>query len=255
MTRTTARQNRTQSDIDRACKPDRHGHTPLGVSGCPTGLSVRRCCPTLRSALGSGGKSGGPPRPASLDLDEQREFWAPALVFKILRCGLVPSPTRLSTCTGEVGDCLGSLKREDKALILMRATGVPWKVICRHLAISRATAHRRLDYLLTAIAWKLNGRVVPARWSRRYLLDRERELSSELERHPCDCVRHIRNRQRRRAVRSTDEVDRADHEVASISRCRGKPANREVAAEERGQRAADSGPPGLAERSDQAGKG
>ena len=46
-----------------------------------------------------------------------------------------------------------------------RAEGTPWKHLCYRFGISRPTAHRRYDYALSVIAWRLNGRQVhsPAR--------------------------------------------------------------------------------------------
>src|SRR5690348_5104258 len=68
----------------------------------------------------------------------------------------------------------------DVHLARMRAEDVPWKVICTHFEISRATAHRRLQYVLAVAAWRSSGRPLPASWSRRYLLSRLRLLSRKL---------------------------------------------------------------------------
>ena len=129
---------------------------------------------------------------------------------------------------------LVQLTQRDATLIRMYAEGLPWKRICAQLGVSRATANRQLQYLLTVIAWHLNGRTIPTRWSRRYLLDRERELSrgDQLQRY--ECVRHLRIGQSGRAVRFTTEVGRIDYEDASTSRCHGEPANCEDAAKDRG---------------------
>jgi hypothetical protein len=145
------------------------------------------------------------------------------------------SATDAAERTDGVLKSLQSLELEDGAFLLMRARGVPWKAICRHFSISRATANRRLEYLLTAIAWKLNGRVIPTRWSRRYLLDRERELSSDEPTGHSECVRHFRIGQPSGAVRSIDEVGWIEHEDAAAARHRGEPANSKAAAEGRGQ--------------------
>jgi len=69
------------------------------------------------------------------------------------------------------------LEPEDAQLLWMKVEGRPWKEICRHCGISRATANRRVEYLLSVLAWKLNHRHVPEKWSSRYLVKRTREVS------------------------------------------------------------------------------
>jgi hypothetical protein len=68
---------------------------------------------------------------------------------------------------------------DDICLVGMRAEGVPWKIICTHFGISRATAHRRLQYVVAVETWRSTGRPLPASWSRRHLLGRVRFLSTE----------------------------------------------------------------------------
>ena len=48
-----------------------------------------------------------------------------------------------------------------------RAEGMPWKHLCHRFGISRPTAHRRYDYALSVIAWRLSGRQVHHRRGRR----------------------------------------------------------------------------------------
>jgi len=69
------------------------------------------------------------------------------------------------------------LEPEDAQLLWMRVENRPWKEICRHCGISRATANRRVEYLLSIVAWRLNHRHVPERWSCRYLVERTREIA------------------------------------------------------------------------------
>ena len=109
---------------------------------------------------------------------EEPIVWAPSLVLTRLICAFASPTADAPTGTSDLLDCLKSLEREDTSLILMRAKGVPWKAICRHFSISRATANRRLEYLLCLIAWRLNRRPVPSTWSRRYVVNRARTLSS-----------------------------------------------------------------------------
>jgi hypothetical protein len=70
------------------------------------------------------------------------------------------------------------LERDDARLVWARAEGAPWKAICWRFGVARATAHRRWQYGLSVIAWRLNGRHVPRRRSRRFLVERVRVLSS-----------------------------------------------------------------------------
>ena len=52
-----------------------------------------------------------------------------------------------------------------------RADRTPWKAICWRFGISRATANRRWQYGLRLIAWRLNGRRVPAKRSRSFVVE------------------------------------------------------------------------------------
>ena len=66
----------------------------------------------------------------------------------------------------------------DSRLVWARAEGTPWKPICWRFGIARATAHRRWQYGLSVIAWRLNGRRLPAKRSRGFLIHRSRIASS-----------------------------------------------------------------------------
>jgi hypothetical protein len=72
------------------------------------------------------------------------------------------------------------LQPEDAQLLWMRVERTPWKDICQHFRISRATANRRLEYLLSVIAWKLNNHRLPAKCSQRFVVKRTRFLSSDM---------------------------------------------------------------------------
>ena len=67
---------------------------------------------------------------------------------------------------------LAWLEAEDAKLVWARAEGARWKHICWRFGLTRATANRRWNYCLIVIAWRLNRRPIPAKWSRRYLLQR-----------------------------------------------------------------------------------
>ena len=72
------------------------------------------------------------------------------------------------------------LEPDDARLVWARAERTPWKMICWRFGIGRATAHRRWEYALSLIVWRLNGRRVPAKRSRSFLVDRVRSSSSTL---------------------------------------------------------------------------
>lgn len=63
------------------------------------------------------------------------------------------------------------LEPELGKLVWARAEGSPWKPICWRFGIARATAHRRWEYGLSVIVWRLNGRRVPTKRSRRYVVE------------------------------------------------------------------------------------
>jgi hypothetical protein len=66
------------------------------------------------------------------------------------------------------------LEPDDAKLVWMRAEGARWKAVCVRFGISRATAHRRWEYALAVMAWRLNGRVVPQSGSRHSFMVRVR---------------------------------------------------------------------------------
>lgn len=70
------------------------------------------------------------------------------------------------------------LEPDDAKLVWARAEGTPWKALCWRFGMSRATANRRWDYALAVIVWRLEGRTVPGTWSRSFLRERLRFVSS-----------------------------------------------------------------------------
>ena len=64
------------------------------------------------------------------------------------------------------------LERDDAHLMWARAEGAPWKELCYRFGISRPTAHRRWEYALSVIVWRLNGRQVHHRRGRRFVVAR-----------------------------------------------------------------------------------
>lgn len=64
------------------------------------------------------------------------------------------------------------LERDEAQLIWARAEDVTWKELCYRFGISRPTAHRRWDYALSVIAWRLNGRTVHHRRGRKFVVQK-----------------------------------------------------------------------------------
>lgn len=81
-----------------------------------------------------------------------------------------PSPDAITRMEETLG-WLRWLEAEDAKLAWARAERTPWKPICWRFGISRATAHRRWQYVLSLIAWRLNGWRVPGKRSRRFLVE------------------------------------------------------------------------------------
>ena len=77
----------------------------------------------------------------------------------------------------ETLDWLKWLEPEDVKLVWARAENTPWKMVCWRFGISRPTAHRRWQYAVSVITWRLNGRHPPAKRSRRFVIERARSLS------------------------------------------------------------------------------
>jgi hypothetical protein len=64
------------------------------------------------------------------------------------------------------------LERDEAHLMWARVEGMPWKHLCHRFGISRPTAHRRYDYALSVIVWRLNGWEVHHRRGRRFVVAR-----------------------------------------------------------------------------------
>jgi hypothetical protein len=79
-----------------------------------------------------------------------------------------PSPAAISRME-ETLRWLRWLEIEDAKLVWARADRTQWKAICWRFEIARATAHRRWQYGMSVIAWRLNGRKVPAKRLRKYM--------------------------------------------------------------------------------------
>jgi len=66
------------------------------------------------------------------------------------------------------------LEGDDAHLMWARAEGARWKELCYRFGVSRPTAHRRYEYALSVIAWRLNGRQVHLRRGRKFVVARAR---------------------------------------------------------------------------------
>ena len=59
----------------------------------------------------------------------------------------------------------------DARLLWLRANRTQWKPICCEFGISRATANRRWQYGVAVIVWRLNGKRVPGKRSRAFVVE------------------------------------------------------------------------------------
>jgi hypothetical protein len=90
---------------------------------------------------------------------------------------LPPPSTAAITRMEEALGWLRWLESADAKLVWARSDRTPWKAICWRFGIGRATAHRRWQYGLSVIAWRLNGRRVPAKRSRSFVVENVRRVS------------------------------------------------------------------------------
>jgi hypothetical protein len=88
-----------------------------------------------------------------------------------------PSPAAISRME-QTMTWLTWLEQQDAKLVWARAERARWKLICWRFGISRATAHRRWEYALSLITWRLNGKPNLAKRSRRHLVERVRSVDA-----------------------------------------------------------------------------
>lgn len=88
-----------------------------------------------------------------------------------------PSPATIARMEETLSWTIG-LDAVDGKIVWMRAHSVAWKVICWKVGLRRSAAHERWHYALSVIAMKLNNQTVPRNRSRRYVIDRVRDLAS-----------------------------------------------------------------------------
>ena len=82
----------------------------------------------------------------------------------------LPSP-RAVTEAEEAMLWLRWLEVDDARIVWARAERTAWKPICWRFGISRATAHRRWEYAVSVIVWRLNGKRVPTKRSMQFVID------------------------------------------------------------------------------------
>jgi len=68
----------------------------------------------------------------------------------------------------------GWLDKLDTQITWRRASKKPWKYICRDVGLSRSAAHEHWIFSLAVITLRLNGRRVPSKRSRRFVIARAR---------------------------------------------------------------------------------
>lgn len=85
----------------------------------------------------------------------------------------LPSP-RIITEADEAMLWLRLVDKDIGQILWARANRKAWKGICWQHGISRATAHRRHEYGLAVIAWRLSGRTVPSKRSMQFVISKAR---------------------------------------------------------------------------------
>ena len=88
-----------------------------------------------------------------------------------------PSPAAISRME-ETLDWHKLLDPLDARILWLRAAGERWKTICWKVGLQRAAAHEHWLYGLCVLAWKLNGRHVPSRRSKRHVIEMVRGKSA-----------------------------------------------------------------------------
>lgn len=86
-----------------------------------------------------------------------------------------PSPAAISRMEETLGWTVG-LDPIDGRIVWMRAYNVPWKVICWRVGLQRSAANEHWLYGLCIIAMRLNRQPAPKNRSRRYIIERVRDV-------------------------------------------------------------------------------
>ena len=84
-----------------------------------------------------------------------------------------PAPDAISRMEEALG-WLVWLEPMDRKIVWLRASGERWKTVCWTVGLSRQTAHQHWLYALCVIALRLNGRRIPRKRSRQFVVERTR---------------------------------------------------------------------------------
>jgi hypothetical protein len=82
-----------------------------------------------------------------------------------------PSPAAISRMEETLG-WLAWLEPADAKIVWLRATGERWKAFCWKVGLVRSAAHQHWLYALCVIVLRLNGRKVPGKRSRQFVVER-----------------------------------------------------------------------------------
>ena len=82
-----------------------------------------------------------------------------------------PAPDAISRME-ETLSWLAWLDPVDAKIVWLRANGERWKAICWKVGLVRSAAHQHSQYALSVIVLRLNGRTVPSKRSRQFIVAR-----------------------------------------------------------------------------------
>jgi hypothetical protein len=82
-----------------------------------------------------------------------------------------PAPDSISLMEETIG-WLHWLEPADAKIVWLRASGERWKTICYRVGLMRSAAHQHWLYALCVLAHRLNGRRVPSKRSRQFVVER-----------------------------------------------------------------------------------
>jgi hypothetical protein len=84
-----------------------------------------------------------------------------------------PAPDAISRME-ETLSWLVWLEPMDRKIVWRRANGERWKAVCGLVGLTRSAAHQHWMFALCVIALRLNGRRVPSKRSRQFVIERAR---------------------------------------------------------------------------------
>jgi hypothetical protein len=84
-----------------------------------------------------------------------------------------PAPDAISRMEETLG-WLAWLEPMDAKIVWHRANGERWKAICGIVGLTRSAAHRHWIFALCVISLRLNGRRIPSKRSRQFVIERAR---------------------------------------------------------------------------------